>query len=754
MAELHADKNEVTLSRLILILGLIPLTWILMDGLGYLHFADNWVMNLHFWIAPKKASPLKIMYVDIDKEAIELMGEEPVPLMFYAQAVDALFRYSTVKVVGTDMIFAETAYSKLVDSEKLKKDHDVFKYVIAHSPYFVLGATYDGLLHESISGKVNGNPFPYLYNGHEDLSKNRPPTIARKSLSDGVNANYGLTDVDEHMSAGAIPRWVPLFSQTQNGLFLNMALEMSRLYYQLPKEAVKLYPERVILLGVNGTILMEIPLTREQLVEIHWSRKWNDAALSHISLANVIKARHWMANGTIEQQSRAKDFFGQFNGGIVFLINEKAEGNILIHTPIDFKEVPASVVQTNLLEMFFTKNFIQRLPPWGNLLILVILNSLAALSILYNERSPISTRVFMLILLTYVGLNLYAFYNFTVVLPLIAPLGSVLTTLGWGVSFQLIEERKQKRRIRGFFSTYISPELVNSMIEAGEEPQLGGVEKNITAFFSDIQSFSSFSEVMSPNQLVELMNEYLTAMTQILKEQGGTLDKFIGDAIVAMFGAPLALENHALKACVAACRMQQIQDKLREKWRVEGDKWPKQVSRMRTRIGVNTGVGIVGNMGSEVRFNYTMMGDNVNLAARCESGAKAYGVYSMCTEDTQSVATQQGNDVVFRELDRIVVKGRTKAVTVYEIMGLRNQLEDSVFECIDVFEKGLKKYFLQEWDEAISYFERSAGLEPLRPGRDAGVSLNPTMLFLQRCKQMKSEPPEPGWDGVFVMHTK
>lgn len=312
------------------------------------------------------------------------------------------------------------------------------------------------------------------------------------------------------------------------------------------------------------------------------------------------------------------------------------------------------------------------------------------------------------------------------------------------VGYEYINEQKEKRRIKGMFSSYVSPTLVDQMIDSGEEPKLGGEETYISAFFSDIVSFSTFSEQLEPKQLVSLINEYLTAMTDIINEQGGTLDKFIGDAIVAFFGAPLTLEDHALRACVTSQMMEKKLAELREKWKENG--WPEIVWNMQHRMGMNTGNMVTGNMGSERRFNYTMMGDNVNLAARCESGAKQYHVFTMVTESTKLEAEKHGDDCVFRLLDNIVVKGRSQPVKVYEVAGLRAEATEERLKCIELYENGMNSYFEQEWDTAIKFFEESLPLEKYPE--------NPSQLFIDRCKLMKQNPPAKNWDGVFVMKSK
>jgi adenylate cyclase len=302
------------------------------------------------------------------------------------------------------------------------------------------------------------------------------------------------------------------------------------------------------------------------------------------------------------------------------------------------------------------------------------------------------------------------------------------------------------------FGAYLSPELVNRMVESGDDPKLGGAEMEITSFFSDIQDFSAFAELLTPQQLVELMNEYLTACTDTITEQGGTLDKYVGDAVVAMFGAPVALPDHAYRACVASQLIQLRLAELRGKWSDEGTKWPQPVTQMHTRIGMSSGLAVVGNMGSLTRFNYTMMGDNVNLAARLEGAAKNYGVGTLVTEMTKHAAEKHGDRCAFRFLDKLVVKGRSRAVAIYELVGLKDKLPRLTLDCIEIFNSGIEYYLRQDWTSAADCFARSATLEPARPS--AVIGLDASTVFLKRCAAMKLNPPGKDWDGVFVLKTK
>ncbi len=383
------------------------------------------------------------------------------------------------------------------------------------------------------------------------------------------------------------------------------------------------------------------------------------------------------------------------------------------------------------------------------------MTTIVALLATNTGRYTRTTKLFAgFILVVFVYMVFWAFEHFHNVVPLVAPVGSAISTSLLGAMVQLLIEERQKGRIKGMFGTYLSPELVTTMIDSGEEPQLGGENAIISAYFSDVQSFSAFSEKLSAEGLVDLMNEYLTAMTDILMEEGCYVDKYIGDAIVGIFNKPVALEDHALRACVASQVMQIRQVELREKWKSEGDKWPTIVGEMQTRMGVNTGDATVGNMGSEKRFNYTMMGDTVNLAARCESGAKAYGVYTMITGESKVEAEKFGDDCVFRFLDKIIVKGRTQPAVMYEIMGLRKNMSEEAFECKEVYDKAMDFYLGQDWDMALAYFEKSLSMEPNRSELNPYCPTTPSDVLIERAHEMKASPPGKDWDGVYVMTTK
>ena len=417
-------------------------------------------------------------------------------------------------------------------------------------------------------------------------------------------------------------------------------------------------------------------------------------------------------------------------------------------------QAPRTYANANLVDNVLRGDYVRRWPD-AALWVGLVAGCYAGWGWFMRRNARLMGALALMAMAAYTEAAFYGWIKWSLWLPLAWPLLGLLLTSFVAIGQRLLQEQRAKQEIKGMFGTYVSPQLVDQLIKAGERPRLGGHEAEITAYFSDIQSFSAFSEKLPADRLVELMNEYLTACTDIVLEEGGSLDKYIGDAVVVMFGAPFPLPDHAFRACVATQRVQRKLAELRAKWKSEGDKWPAIVSNMQSRIGLNTGRCVIGNMGSRTRFNYTMMGDDVNLAARMESGAKSWGVYTMCTEATRLACTQHGGDrLVFRPLGRIVVKGRTQAVPIHEIVGFKEAVPAPMHECIGLFTQGLERYYARDWDGALTFFRRSAALEPNASGQTPDMPGNPSLVYLGIVEHYQSAPPPADWAGVYVMKEK
>jgi adenylate cyclase len=414
---------------------------------------------------------------------------------------------------------------------------------------------------------------------------------------------------------------------------------------------------------------------------------------------------------------------------------------------------PLSFVIANAVHNLLAEDYARKLPGWAGWIAMALVGYFGMPWLMHRSVAWAGTAVgVMLVVYSAVVVTLWVGLSWW--LPWVAPLIGLMLLQGAVMGRRLWLEQKAKQEIKTMFGAYVSPEVVDRLIKADAQPELGGHLEEITAYFSDVQGFTTVSEQLAPGRVVELMNEYLTACTDIIQEEGGTLDKYIGDAVVAMFGAPEPLADHAYRACVASQRVQLKLEQLRAKWKQEGTKWPPEVAVLETRIGLNSGPCVIGNMGSRSRFSYTMMGDDVNLAARLESGATAWGVKSMCTEQTRRACEKYGADrVVFRPLGKIVVKGRVKAVPIFEIVGLRENVSESTLRCVEIFARGLEKYYARDWDGALACFTESAQFEPWR-NPDPDAVANPSSLYIGLVENYRKYPPPEEWDGVYVMREK
>lgn len=333
----------------------------------------------------------------------------------------------------------------------------------------------------------------------------------------------------------------------------------------------------------------------------------------------------------------------------------------------------------------------------------------------------------------WLGTAQYLFSRRGLVVTVVYPLTIMATLYAAITLWRFFQETRQKLFIKNAFGHYVSPAVVEELIRSPEKLDLRGEERHITAFFSDIQGFSRIAERLEPRRLGELLNLFLTEMTDIILAHRGTVDKFEGDAIIAIFGAPNAVPDHPLVACRAAVAMQRRLAELREEWRTQD--WPE----IRMRIGMCTGPAVVGNMGSRSRMDYTMIGDTVNTAARLEGINKFYGTYTAASEST---IREIGDELVAREVDRISPVGKKQPIRFYEVMGTADA---TVRNMLERYAEGLAAFRAREWDRAVAAFE--AALRAV-PGD------GPSRTMLERTHAFQVEPPPPDWDGVFAALTK
>jgi adenylate cyclase len=683
-------------------------------------------------------APVKVCYVDVDTESISRLGNFPWNREYFATTLNALFQHGGIKAAGVDFVFSMAGIPALGRDEAEAGSKALGKSIHTNKNV-VLAATFGTKGH-----------FPFVFDKRLITPEDEAPELPAYPVVGPTWGHVGLID-----TVGNDVRYVPFFAKTSNHTYLPMSLKLALIYWGLPASAVSIESDSLVVTKDDDSSVVSIPLRMGQMMEPNWFGAWMEKD-HHASLVHVMAFAQALESGTEEQKELAREFFAPFRDSVVLIGPVDPLLKDISLMPLNGSHsVPRVAVHGNLLKTLLSERFIERPPVWVNCALIFLLGFVAASFSIVPQRFNGFARICgALAVIVYIAAAFFFFSTHDLIIPLVAPLGAALSCTFCGALIHLSSERKQKRRIKEMFGTYLSPSLVEKMVESGDEPKLGGIDAEVTAFFSDVQGFSGFSELLTPQQLVALMNEYLTAMTDILMEQGCYVDKYIGDAIVGIFNSPVALEKHALKACVTTQLLQKRLAELRIKWASETDKWPPFVSRMQMRIGMNTGRATVGNMGSEKRFNYTMMGDMVNLAARCESGAKSYGVYTMITGETKRAAEAGGDDCVFRFLDKIIVKGRSEPAEMYEVVCLREDFDPEMQECIALYADGFEHYRAQRWSAALDCFGRSAALERNRPERNPDSPTTPSLTMIERVHHLMNTPLPTDWNGVYAMKSK
>jgi len=322
--------------------------------------------------------------------------------------------------------------------------------------------------------------------------------------------------------------------------------------------------------------------------------------------------------------------------------------------------------------------------------------------------------------------------RYALALPLIEPLIASLAALVATIGYRFVIADRGKRLLRQSFALYLAPAVIEKMLSSNKPPALGGEMRNVTIYFSDIADFSSIAEKIPPTELVATMNEYLSAMTDVIEAHGGFVDKYFGDAIVAVFGAPLDDKDHATNAVRAALRCAASLATLDRVNAAFG-------GAVRQRIGLNSGEALVGNIGSRRRFNYTVMGDVVNLASRLEGSNKLYGTTVIAS---QATVTLTGAAFVWRELDAIRVKGRRQAVRIFELLGVAGEVAPQLLSRGQAYGAGLTRYRARDFAGAAEKFALVANDDP------------PSALFLERVRQLAQQPPGADWEAVSAQEEK
>ena len=717
-------------------------------NLPFFHLLE--LKSYDFKVRSRGERPLtgQVVIVAVDEKSLKEKGRWPWPRTFMADLTDKISQAGAA-VIGFDIFFPERdryvpfttvkeAAKKKdlsgINSEKLIEwmqevgDSDrLFSESILRSERTVLGyfVYSEGDRARDKAEKLTAEEMELLdFSQYPILQRfddpANPVPLRRMasvglSLPEFVNAANSAGYVSFVPEVDGIVRWVPMVMQLKEFLFPPLSLQMLKEATQLPL-AVRIAP-----FGVDGLKLGD---------SVFPTSETGDFLVNYFGPAFTFT--HYSATDVLDGKVGKKELENK-----IILVGGTAAGIHDIHTSPYGPLYPGVEVHASVIENLIQQDYLLR-PEWLSVFdIAMILASGILLGWISTHFKAYAMAVMLVLGVGgYLAFDFYLFTQKGLWINTIYPVFTQIFVYSGITVFKFGFEEREKRFIKGAFSQYLAPAVVNQLMDNPALLKLGGERKTITSFFSDVAGFSSISEKLKPEELVHLLNNYLTEMTDIIKKYEGTVDKFEGDAIIAFFGAPISYEDHAKRTCFVAIEMQNRLAELRVKWKQEGK------HELFMRIGVNTGPAVVGNMGSLTRMDYTMMGDSVNLSARLEGVNKQYKTETMISQFTYEGAKDY---IEVRELDLIRVVGKNEPVKIFELLDRKGKVDPKKMEVLNFYNQGYELYKNRMWNEAAECFEKALTIDETD---------GPSLTFFERCITFQVHPPSDEWDGVFSMGVK
>ncbi len=730
-----------------------------------LHRLEILFQNAHFlWRGPVKPGP-EVVIAAIDEKSLDELGRWPWPRQTVARLVDKLVE-NDVKVIGFDLVFSspeETATQRTLD--RLKQEIQSLS-----GPQTPAAALIDRYVQEQdpdaalaqVLRKSRRAVLGYFFHFEQEAVRHLDAETRHRYFENIRPAQFGgfiQSDPDldlaaiDFRTAYAVESNVEILSEKlrrsgfisfdveSDGSLRKLALivryrdDKTGADHYFPPLSVRVLEKylggslffKVAPAGVQSVILdsgepIVIPANERGELAINFlgGRK----TFPHVSITDIVHDRkeHFPPGGL-------KDKIILIGATATALGDNKV-------TPFD-PILPGVEIHGTVIDNILRNRALLQ-PQWvpvADTLLLVVLG--IGLVWFYGRVRPLyGAGAMLLITAALFGFNHWMFLKQRIFLTNVFPHLEHFLIFSGLMVYRYVTEEKQKQFIQKTFSQYLSPKVIERIMKDPDQLKLGGEQKELTAFFTDLAGFTTFSEKLTPQELVSLLNEYFTEMTDILLSYEGTLDRYDGDAIKAFFGAPVYFEDHAVRACYVCIEMQERLAVMREEWKQAGK------PDIHMRVGLNTGLMVVGNMGTKTRMAYGMNGDSVNLAARLEGANKVYGTFSLISETTYA---QAKDFIEVRELDSIRVVGRKNAVKIYELLGKKGLLDETMQTLLPLYNRGLEQYKRQNFQEAEALFEQVLSIRP-----DDG----PSKTLLKRCRELKDRDLSPSWDGVYTLTSK
>jgi adenylate cyclase len=708
----------------------------------------------------EKRKPIEdIILVDIDDRSMDKLGRyQKWPRSYHAQVVDFLSE-ADASVIAFDILMTDpdtTAYEadKIINGlvggsrdflsglsprskERVKEGlYDLYRTDFNHDLHLINSTRSSGrVIHALILKNKSDYPFPSDYadkiteesfiavgsGSAIELPEEIRSHFETKEVLDGAfpelaAAGFRVASVNVVADQDGIYRKTPLFFNYLDHTFPALSVQMVALKLGVDLSKAIIEPGERLVIDPDSPEPRVVPIDDRGRLLINYKGR---SAFRSFSYYDIM-------------MKRVPPPF--FKDKIVLLGSSAPALFDLVASPLG-DNFPGVEIHANLINGILANDHIRVPNNWQKFLLILLLGVIASLPTAL-VRSMAAFIFSFAVIAVYFVIAVILFWNNSIWLEMVSSVNVIILSVIIVLSYRYITEEREKKYIKGAFQHYLSPTIIEQLVENPDMLSLGGERKVLTAYFSDVAGFSTISEKLSPEELVSLLNEYLTEMCDIILDYEGTVDKFEGDAIIAFFGAPISYDDHAKRACFASLDMQARLVERRKVWAEQGR------PEINVRMGVNTGPMVVGNMGSKTRMDYTMMGDSVNLAARLEGAGKQYGIYTMISQFTYEVVKEF---VEVRELDRIRVMGKEEPVVVYELLNRAGELDGDSQKLVTGYNRALVHYKGAKFKEAGAEF---AAL--LKDFPEDG----PAKTYIARCEEFATEPPPSDWDGVYVLKSK
>ena len=735
---------------------LIPLVFALLHAMGVVRIGvlqrlDDIIYDARLRATMPRTLDDRIVIVDIDEKSLSELGHFPWGRNKLAAMMDELFDRQKAAIVGFDVVFPEpddssglvrlrqlaqnelkdtAGFASRIDQLQASLDYDALfakslaKRAVVLGYYFTHDVEHKGALPAPVMAKEDLQGRPVRFYGWEGYGSNIELLAKNAPMAGFFNP---VVDID------GVLRTIPLLSEYDGKYFETLSLAMYRLAIGMPTVTPgfprdsKIFSsmgynalETINLRKGNGHFAIPVDDKVASLIPFRGPGGVKGGSFRYVSAADVIGKR--LKEGDLKDR--------------IILIGTTAVGLVDLRvTPVG-ETYPGVEAHANVISGLLDGKVFYR-PDYAvgyDVVILLLAGLVLAfgLPLLSATRAVIMSVVVMAVVF---GLNFWLFLGEGLVMPVAAGLVMCITAFALNMSYGYFVETRSKRNLANLFGTYVPPELVDEMVKDPESYSMKASNKELTVMFCDMRGFTKMSETMEPTQLQELLNSVFNRLTDIIRKNRGTIDKYMGDCVMAFWGAPVELPNHAYLASKTAMEMANAVRKLNEEHRAKG------IIEIGIGIGLNTGTMCVGDMGSELRRAYTVIGDSVNLGSRLEGLSKVYGVDIVVSESTRKIAPE----FAWQELDRVRVKGKDQAVAIFWPLAPVDRIEKGHQDELKTWAAFLKAYRAQDWDNCDVHLLNLQRMNPKKYLYE---------LYSERVASMRLLPFDPEWDGATNFETK